>query len=221
MSLRSLLPHTLASVGGAVALVILSCLPAAAQLGTRPAESWIPTLESPERVASMKVSELIAALEIRPGMVVADVGAGSGLLTGPLARATGPSGVVYASDIDEGLLDHVTRKARTDGLDNVRTVLGTFTDAKLPDAVDLAFMNDVLHHVAEREPYVAQLARYLKPGGRLAIVEYTTAGTPHRTEPDLIVTETQVDEWARAAGLRLLRRVPLYDDRYFVIYRKS
>src|SRR5688500_7018990 len=78
--------------------------PASAQLGGRPAADWIPTLEAPARVAMMKIREVIAALKIQPGQVVADVGAGSGVLSGPLATATGAAGVLYAADIDPALL---------------------------------------------------------------------------------------------------------------------
>jgi tRNA A58 N-methylase Trm61 len=195
--------------------------PAAAQLGGRPAGQWISTLDSPERVASIRVPDLIAALDIRKEQVLADVGAGSGVLTGPLAVATGPRGVVYASDIEEGLLAHIAQRAEAAGLANVRTVLGTFTDPRLPEPVDLALMNDVLHHVADRATYLKNLAASIKPGGRLAIVEYTAEGSPHRGQPDMIVTEAQVDAWAAAAGLVRTGSVGLYTDRYFVVYTRQ
>jgi predicted methyltransferase len=195
-------------------------VPAFAQLGSRPAADWIPTLDSPERVASMKIPELIAALQIRPGDAVADVGAGSGVVTGPLATATGPTGIVYAADIDPGLLTHIEQRMKTANVGNVRTVLGTFTDPNLPAPVDLAFMNDVLHHVKDRAAYVRTLAGYLKPGGRLAVVEFTADGSPHGGQADLIVTEAQTEAWLRDAGLTQVARVALFDDRYFLIYRK-
>lgn len=210
----------------AVALVVslgvatLGASPAIAQLGSRPAADWIPTLDSPERVASMKIPELIAALQIQPGEALADVGAGSGLLTGPLAAATGPTGVVYAADIDPALLTHIEQRMKTANVGNVRTVLGTFTDPKLPAPVDLAFMNDVLHHVQDRAAYVKTLAGSLKPGGRLAVIEFTADGSPHNGQVDLIVTEAQTEAWLRDAGLTRVARVALFDDRYFLIYRK-
>ena len=101
---------------------------AGAQVGVRPAEQWIPLLDSPERIESMRVPELIARLGIQKEMVIADVGAGSGVLTGPLALATGPRGIVYASDIDQALLTHIDSRAQASRLVNVKTVLGTFTD---------------------------------------------------------------------------------------------
>jgi ubiquinone/menaquinone biosynthesis C-methylase UbiE len=168
----------------------------------------------------MKIPDVVAALKIQPGDTVADVGAGSGVLTGPLAKATGGGGVLYASDIEPGLLTHIAQRMQADGVANVRTVLGSFTDPKLPAPVDLAFMNDVLHHVSDRAIYVKNLAGYLKPGGRLAVIEFTPEGSPHKGQPELIVAEAQTDAWARDAGLSPVERIELYDDRYFVVYRK-
>jgi 2-polyprenyl-3-methyl-5-hydroxy-6-metoxy-1,4-benzoquinol methylase len=194
--------------------------PASAQLGSVPAKDWIPTLDSPERVASMKIPELIAALEIRAGETIADVGSGPGVLTGPLANATGPAGVVYASDVDRELLNHVEQRMKAAGIGHVTTVLGTFTDPKLPGPVDLIVMNDVLHHVADRAGYVKSLAGYLETGGRLAIIDFHPTDSPHTGQADLTVTESQTEAWLRDAGLTRSARVALFDDRYFLIYRK-
>lgn len=207
--------------GPAVLLAVMAALaaaPVAAQVGVRPADQWIPTLESPDRIAGMNVPALVEKLAIRNGMVIADIGAGSGVLTGPLALATGPSGLVYASDIDQALLDHIEQRARAARLANVRIVLGSFTDPKLPQPVDLALMNDVLHHVGDRAGYIKAVTRHLKPGGRLAIIDFTAEGSPHRDDPTMIVTETQVDDWASAASLTRIHTIALYRDRYFVIY---
>ena len=133
----------------AIAVLMLLPVSAGAQLAGRTAQDWINTLDAPARVASMRVPEMVAALKIVPGQIVADVGAGSGAVSGPLAIATGPKGLMYAVDIDQGLLTHIAERAAKLQLTNIRTVLGTFTDPKLPAPVDLAFMNDVLHHVQD------------------------------------------------------------------------
>jgi 2-polyprenyl-3-methyl-5-hydroxy-6-metoxy-1,4-benzoquinol methylase len=194
--------------------------PASAQLASRAAEEWIKTLDAPERVNAMKIAEMIGALKIKPGQVVADVGAGSGLLSGPLALATGASGVLYAVDIDKDLLAHISKRAADQKIANIRTVLGEFTSPKLPVPVDLAFMNDVLHHVEDRAVYLKSLASYLKPGGRLAIVDFIPEASPHRTQPELTVSEAQAEGWLRAAGLTLAEKVKLFDDRFYIIYEK-
>jgi ubiquinone/menaquinone biosynthesis C-methylase UbiE len=206
----------------AMAVLMLGALasPAAAQLASRPAEEWVKTLDAPDRVKSMKIDEVVAALDVRPGAIVADVGAGSGLLSGPLAIATGTKGVLYAVDIDKGLLAHVAERAADQRITNIRTVLGEFTDPKLPEKVDLAFMNDVLHHIADRATYLRNLASYLKPGGRIAIVDFIPSLSPHRTQPELTVSEEQAAAWLMEAGLRLARKVTLFDDRFYIIYAK-
>jgi len=204
----------------ALAVLVLVSAAVRAQVGVRPADQYIAMLDAPARIEAMRVPELMARLGIQKEMVVADIGAGSGALTGPLALATGPRGVVYASDIDQALIDHIAQRAQASRLANVRTVLGTYTDPKLPEPVDLALMNDVLHHVQDRAAYLKSVARHLKRGGRLALVDYTPDGSPHKGTPDLIVSEAQVNEWAEAAGLVRAESFALYTDRYFVIYRK-
>jgi ubiquinone/menaquinone biosynthesis C-methylase UbiE len=204
----------------ALLALTVAAVPAVAQVGGRPADQWIPTLDSPERLAGMKIPELVDKLGIQKEMVIADVGAGSGALTGPLALATGPRGVVYASDIDKALLAHIDQRAQSARLPNVRTVLGTFTDPALPQQVDLALMNDVLHHVQDKAGYVKAVAKYVKRGGRFAIVDYMADSGPHKGQPELVVSEAQVNEWAAAAGLERTQAFALYSDRYFVIYTK-
>jgi ubiquinone/menaquinone biosynthesis C-methylase UbiE len=219
--LARLVARTLSAIPMALAMAVVSAVPAPAQVGVRPAEQWIAMLDSPERLASMRIPELIDKLGIQKEMIVADVGAGSGVLTGPLALATGPRGTVYASDIDQALLTHIEQRAQASRLTNVKTVLGTFTDPRLPQQVDLALMNDVLHHVQDKALYVKTLAKSLKRGGRFAIVDYTADGSPHKDNPELIVTEAQVNEWAMAAGLERTQAFALYTDRYFVVYTRK
>ncbi len=79
------------TIRAAIAILMLGALasPAAAQLASRPAEEWVKTLDAPDRVKAMRIDEVIAALDVRPGAIVADVGAGSGLLSGPLATCDG------------------------------------------------------------------------------------------------------------------------------------
>lgn len=194
--------------------------PASAQLASRAAEEWIKTLDSPNRVSSMRVTEMVQALRIRPGQTVADVGAGSGTVSGPLALATGPTGVMFAVDIDKGLLSHIAQRAADQKINNIKTVLGEFTDPKLPEPVDLAFINDVLHHIEDRATYLKNLARYLKPGGRVAIVDFTPEASPHKNQPELVVSEAQTEAWLKDAGLVLAEKVVLFDDRFYVIYAK-
>lgn len=192
--------------------------PVHAQLGARSTEEWLKTLDSQNRVARLKVDEAVSRLGLAPGAVVADIGAGSGVFTLPLARAV-PQGRVYAVDIDRGLVDHIARKAEEARAANVRPVLGAFTDPQLPARdVDLAFIFDVLHHIEDRATYLRSLASYLRPGGCIAVIDFHPELGPHKNDPKLQVTRDQTREWMAAAGLRPLAEHPLYDDKWYVVY---
>ena len=197
--------------------------PAAAQLGARPADAWIKRLERPERLAELKREEVIAKLGLKPGDIVADIGAGAGVFSWPLARAVAPGGLVYAVEVDPGFTAYLERRAREQKIDNVRPVLGRFEDPMLPDQIDLAFFHDVLHHIEKRAAYLKTLARYLKPGGRVAVIELdsTRPDSPHRDDPKQQVTKEELREWMAAAGLQPVEDIPLFDDKWFVIYVKK
>ena len=204
----------------AIVLITVPADTARAQLASRAAEEWVKTLDAPARVSNMKVGELMKALKITRGQTVADIGAGSGALSGPLALETGPTGIMYAVDIDNQLLAHIAQRATEQKIPNIKTVLGEFTDPKLPTPIDLALINDVLHHIENRAVYLRSLGSYVKPGGRIAVVDYRPEKSSHRAQPELVVSEQQTDEWMRAAGLQLAEKIELFEDRFFVIYVK-
>jgi ubiquinone/menaquinone biosynthesis C-methylase UbiE len=193
----------------------------ARQLGGRTAEAWFQTLENPTRIAGLKIADVVANLKLQPGHVVADIGAGSGAFEGALAAAVSPGGTVYAVDIDQGLLDHIAKRASTLGLSNVRTVLGKFTDPALPVRnVDVALIYDVLHHIQDREQYLKSLAGYLAPSGRVAIVDYVPGKGGHAKDPTQQLAKATVDAWMAAAGLEPVQEISLYEDKWFSIYAK-
>jgi ubiquinone/menaquinone biosynthesis C-methylase UbiE len=207
----------------AASLVMLTAvtLPvsARAQLASRSTEEWIRMLDAPDRVAALKVDDIISTLGLKPGDVVADLGAGSGVFSIALARAVGPGGKVYAVEIDRGLLDHIDAKAKDQKIANVQTVLGRFVDPALPRAdVDLAFMHDVLHHVEDRAGYLKNAAGYLKPTGRFAILEPDARNGPHREDPKLQITKEQLAAWMADSGLVPSREFRLFDDKWYVMY---
>src|ERR1700694_1168105 len=97
---------------------------AQAQLAPRKAEEWVTTLEGPQRVATQKLDEVLSKLSLKPGLVVADIGGGSGLFSRPLAKAVAPAGKVYAVDIQQDLLDHINQRDKEENIRNIQTVLG-------------------------------------------------------------------------------------------------
>lgn len=203
----------------AAALLVTATASVSAQLGSRTASEWVATLETPARIASLKIDEVVARLRLRSGQVVADIGAGSGLFEGALAAAVGPTGMVYAEDIDFELLTHIGDRAATLKLNNVETVLGTFTDPKLPARnVDLAFIYDALHHIQDRSGYLKTLATYLRPDARIAVVEFHPEKGGHPNQPELHVTRAQGDALLASAGFKPLEVFELFDDKWFVVY---
>jgi SAM-dependent methyltransferase len=192
-----------------------------AQLASRPAAEWTKTLESPERIASLRTGEVIAKLNLKPTDVVADLGAGTGLFSLPLAKAV-PSGRVYSVELDEGFLTQIRGKAKTENVTNIVPVLGKFTDPSLPARdVDVAFFHDVLHHVENRAAYVKSVASYLKPGGRIVVIEFNPGDSPHKAEPSLIVSREQTAAWMADAGLVPDGDIQLFPDKYFVVYTRK
>jgi ubiquinone/menaquinone biosynthesis C-methylase UbiE len=184
----------------------LSTPEARAQLASRPADEWVTTLEGPQRITTLKIDEVIAKLGLKPGAVVADIGAGSGIFSTPLAKAIGPTGKLYAVDIDKDLLKHVDQRSKKENVRNVVTVLGEFDDPKLPVRnLDLAFINDVLHHIKNRATYLKALSSYVKPTGRIAIIEMDIKdpATPHKAQPELLVSRDDMIRWMADAGFKV------------------
>jgi protein-L-isoaspartate O-methyltransferase len=130
-------------------------------------------LERPEREKEEQVSKLLEALKFQPGMVVADVGAGSGYHSFPIARLVGAKGKVYAVDIQPEMLAIIRQRVKLTGLKHVVPVRGTLTDPKLPAAaVDLILMVDVYHEFSHPYEMTVAMVKALKPGGRLVFVEF-------------------------------------------------
>jgi ubiquinone/menaquinone biosynthesis C-methylase UbiE len=127
------------------------------------------TLDNPNRDKNQKPEEIVELMEIKPGMTVADVGTGTGYMLPFLSKAVGPNGKVIGEDIAQDFLD----RAKAKGTPNVQLVLGTETDPKLPaNALDRILVLDVYHHFDYPDKMLANIARSLKPGGRLVIVDF-------------------------------------------------
>lgn len=205
----------------AIACALATALGASldAQLASRPADEWRKVLDAPERIAALRVSEIVARLHLQPTDVVADLGAGTGPFVVPFANAV-PSGRVYAVEVDEGFLPMIREKTRAAGIANAQTVLGAFTDPKLPAKIDVAFMHDVLHHIADRAAYFPALTAYLKPGARLAIIDFHPAKSPHQDQPALQIGKDQTRAMLAELGFKVSEDIALFDDKWFVVFTR-
>lgn len=193
-----------------------------AQRSGRPAADWIVRLERPERVAGLNIDYIVSKLALKPGQTVADLGAGPGVFSMPFARAVAPGGKVYAVEIDQAFLDHIAMRTSEQKVANVKPVLGKFVDPALPARdVDLAFFHDVLHHIEDRAGYIKALGPYMKPTGRIAVIELPATGS-HKDEPDLVVTKEQTKEWMAAAGFAPVEEFDgLTEGKWFVVYGRK
>jgi len=141
-----------------------------AQVMGHEAADW---LDRPERETEEAPSILVKSLKLKPGMVVADIGAGSGYLSFMMSKYVGTTGRIYAEDIQPEMLDIVKKKGKEYGIKTVLPWLGTTTDPKLPaDSVDLMIMVDVYHEFDKPYEMVSHMVPALKKGGRLVFVEY-------------------------------------------------
>jgi ubiquinone/menaquinone biosynthesis C-methylase UbiE len=195
--------------------------PAAAQLGGRTAEEWMKTLDSPTRVQGLKIGEVIEALKLKPGAIVADIGAGTGVFSIPLARAIRPGGKLYAVEVDEKLLAHIVEVGTEQGVTNIEPVFAEFHDPLLPPGVDLAFIHDVLHHIKERDTYLKNLAGYLKPGGRIAVIDFKAGVGGHRNDETMQLDQEKVTAMMAQVGLKPAEEIKLFEDKWFVIFVKQ
>ena len=203
----------------AALFIAISATSASPQLATRTADEWIATLDAPARVQSLKIADVLRKLALKPGQKVADIGAGSGIFSLEFSRSVKPGGKVYAVEVDEKLIEHIQSSATEQGIVNLEGVYGEYDDASLPEQVDLAFLNDVLHHIEHRDVYLKNLAGYLKPSARVAIIDFKPGQGDHANDPSLQVSQEQATAWMAAAGMKPVEVIgDLFPDRWFVIY---
>ena len=181
------------------------------------AEKWAHVFDDPQRDAWQKPHEVIAALALPPRSVVADVGAGTGYFSARLANML-KGGRVYAVDVEPAMVKHLAERAKREKLPNMQAVLGTADDARLPAKVDLVLLVDVYHHIEQRSAYFRKLRASLKPGGRVAIIDFrldAPAGPPRAER----IAPERVKEELRAAGFALASEHAFLPYQYFLVFQ--
>jgi SAM-dependent methyltransferase len=177
-------------------------------------------LERAERMREERPDLVLAALGLKPGMAVADIGAGSGYYARRMSERVGPSGVVYATDIQPEMLQLLEQEAAARGISNVRPVLATPTDPKLPaQSVDLAVMVDVYHELEHPYETLSAIVRALKPGGRIAFVEFRANDRKVPIRASHTMSEEQIRKEAAVHPLEWERTVRDLPWQHVVIFR--
>ena len=179
-------------------------------------------LDRSERDLEENPDRAIDVLKLEKGSTVADVGAGSGYMTVKLAKKVGPQGKVYANDIQQGMLDLLSKRVTKSKLTNVSTVLGTQDDPKLPaDTLDLVIMVDVYHELSQPQVMLRHIRDSLKPGGRLVLLEYRKEDPdiPIRPEHKMSVADAKLE--VEAEGFKLTKTNEDLPRQHILIFTKS
>ena len=206
----------------AAALVLAALLAASAPAQTvehsdhrfSDAEKWAKAFDDPERDAWQKPHEVIQALRLAPEAAVADIGSGTGYFAVRFAHMV-PKGRVYGVDTEPDMVRYLTERAKREGLANLTAIAAKPNDPGIPSAVDLVILVDTYHHIPSRERYFRNLQKSLKPGGRLAIIDFTMdspVGPPRNAR---IPAEAVKKELARA-GYKLAQEHSFLPHQYFL-----
>ncbi len=181
--------------------------------------SW---LERPERETEERTDLLLDALALRPGMVVADVGAGTGYLARRIAPRVAPGGKVVAVDLQPQMIGRLRAAARREGVDNLEARLGREDDAALePSSIDLAVMVDVYHELALPYEMLASIVQALKPGGQLVFVEYRGEDPAVPIKALHKMTEAQIRREASVHPLVWEKTVSTLPWQHVVVFRRD
>jgi len=179
-------------------------------------------LERESREAEERPDELLEILGLKDGDRVADVGCGTGYFARRMAGRVAPRGTIYAEDIQPEMLERVRTRAKEDGISNIRTVLGTETDPRLPiGGIDLILLVDVYHEFQKPKEMLAHLLRALGPDGRVALVEYRLEGdTALKINVEHRMSVEQVlGEWV-PAGFELVERNETLPTQHLFVFRR-
>ena len=189
-----------------------------AQVMGHEAADW---LDRPEREAEEAPSMLLKALKLKPGQSIADIGAGSGYLTFPMAQMVAPTGKVYAEEIQQEMLDIIHQRMQERNIKNISMVLGTISDTKLPEkSVDLILLVDVYHEFDHPYEMTKSMVRALKPGGRLVFVEY------RKEDPNVPIklvhkmTEKQVRHEMSLFPIKWVETINVLPRQHIIIFRR-
>lgn len=210
-------------------MLILAALFAAAHVGAQSphshqhgfgdAQKWAKVFDDPARDAWQKPHEVIRALALKPDAVVADIGAGTGYFAVRFAHMV-PKGRVYGVDTEPEMVKHLGERGKREGLANLAAVAASAGDPRLPEKADLVVLVDVYHHVEDRERYFARLRDSLRPGGRVAVIDFRMDSPVGPPKAARIAPEQVVAELLRA-GYVLDREHRFLPNQYFLVFRDA
>ena len=182
-------------------------------------KSYIGALEDPKRDTYQKPHEVLTALNIKPGEVIADIGAGSGYFTFRLAHFVGDKGKVYAVDVSPDMIRHVNRRIRETKTTNVVTILADNDDPLLPDqSVNRFFICDVWHHVGNQTKYLSLMKKMLKPGGEVVMIDFHKKEFPFGPPMHMKIAREDLIKQLETNGFRLSKEHTFLPYQYFLVF---
>lgn len=183
---------------------------------------WSKVFDDPQRDGWQKPAALVAALALPPGATVVDLGAGTGYFEPHLSRAVGPAGAVMAVEVEPRLVDWLRDRAEREQLANVTPILASFDNPRLPPgAADVILVADTYHHLDHRRAYLPQLARALRAGGRIAVVDWKPGELPEGPEPPHKLAPEKVIAEMQDAGFALVAQPEMLPYHYVLIFRAA
>jgi arsenite methyltransferase len=190
--------------------------PQTAHHGFRDTEYWARAFEAPERAKWQKPDQVVSALNLKPGQTVVDIGAGTGYFTRRFARVVGPSGRAIGLDIEPGMIEYMHTDAKKLNLSNYQARLVKPDDPELaPRSADLIFFCDVLHYIDDRVAYLRKLEPALKPGGRVAVIDFKKTAPLGPPAPMKIPVQEMIAQFNKA-GYRVVNDHQFLPYQYFL-----
>ena len=184
-------------------------------------EAWVARFDDPERDGWQKPAQLVQALEIKAGSVLADIGAGTGYFAVHLAAATGPDGLVYAVDVEPAMVEYLKTRAEKEQLPNIRPVLTPADEPGLPaTGVDLVLICNTWHHIDDRLNYLKKLGASVRDGGRVVIVDFKEGDLPVGPPADRKLTREAVIAEFKEGGWRLASEIDLLPYQYTLEFKR-
>ncbi|MFQ5740585.1 MAG: class I SAM-dependent methyltransferase [Acidobacteriota bacterium] len=187
----------------------------------RDAKAYIAMLEDPKRDAYQKPDQVVSALGLKEGEIIADVGAGSGYFAFRFARRVGESGKVYAVDINPEMIRHMNHRVRDLEMRNVVTVLADPDDPLIPEAaVDRFFICDTWHHIEQPDRYLELMKGLLKPGGQIVMVDFQKRELPLGPPLEMKIARADLIRQLEAHGFQLLEEHTFLPYQYFLVFAR-
>src|SRR5262245_35740210 len=185
----------------------------------RDPKSYIGALEDPKRDLYQKPQEVIMALGLKPGEVIADIGAGSGYFTFRLAHHVDDTGKVYAVDVSSDMIRHINRRIRDLKVTNVVSILADPDDPLIPKgSVNRFFFSDSWHHIDNQTKYLSLMKKMLKPGGEIVMIDFHKKDLPVGPPMQMKIAREDLIKQMESNGFRLTKEHTFLPYQYFLVF---